>query len=493
MNCTRLTAVAAGLLLATVSFAGCGSSKEGDAKAGKQANSPAAENNNQDAGKAQSKQPVDIVATASAAGSFKTLLAAAQAAGLAETLQADGPFTVFAPSDDAFAKLPAGTVESLLKPENKDQLAAILTYHVVPGKVMSSQAVKLDSAKTVNGQSLALQASEDGLSVDGAKVVTADIECSNGVIHVIDAVVLPKAPADATSETQPEAAAKSIVETAVGAGTFQTLVAAVTEAGLVETLQGDGPFTVFAPNDEAFAKLPEGTVANLLKPENRDQLVAILTYHVVPAKVMSGEAVKLSEAATVNGQMLPLASSEEGLTVGGATVIAADIDCSNGVIHVVDSVILPPADEDSSAAAEASDSPQKDIVATAIGAGTFQTLVAAVQKAGLVETLQGDGPFTVFAPSDEAFAKLPEGTIEKLLKPENKDMLVSVLTYHVVPAKVMSADALKLDSAATVNGQQLSLAASDAGLSVDGAKVVAADIECSNGVIHVIDSVVLPK
>jgi uncharacterized surface protein with fasciclin (FAS1) repeats len=134
----------------------------------------------------------DIVQTASEAGSFKTLIAAVQAAGLEDTLKSPGPFTVFAPSDDAFEKLPPGTVESLLKPENKDKLKAILTYHVVSGKVMASEAVKLSSAKTVNGKELTLDASSGKLVVNGATVTQADIAASNGVIHVIDAVVLPE-------------------------------------------------------------------------------------------------------------------------------------------------------------------------------------------------------------------------------------------------------------------------------------------------------------
>lgn len=134
----------------------------------------------------------DIVDTAVAAGSFQTLAAALEAAGLVETLKGDGPFTVFAPTDEAFAKLPPGTVESLLKPENKAKLTAILTYHVVPGNVGSAEVVKMKSAKTVNGQSVKIGAGRSGVMIDGAKVVQADVAATNGVIHVIDTVILPK-------------------------------------------------------------------------------------------------------------------------------------------------------------------------------------------------------------------------------------------------------------------------------------------------------------
>ena len=270
---------------------------------------------------------------------------------------------------------------------------------------------------------------------------------------------------------------KDVVDTAVSAGSFKTLVAAVKAAGLVETLKGEGPFTVFAPTDEAFAKLPAGTVEALLKPENKARLQAILTYHVVPGKVMAADVVKLSGAVTVQGQQVDIAVTDGTVTVDKAKVLKTDIACSNGVIHVIDSVILPA---------------ESDIVDIAVAAGSFKTLAAALTAAGLADTLKGEGPFTVFAPTDEAFAKLPAGTVESLLKPENREKLVAILTYHVVPGKVLAKDVVKLKSAKTVNGKEVTVKVGDAGVMVDGAKVVATDIETSNGVIHVIDSVILP-
>lgn len=136
---------------------------------------------------------------------------------------------------------------------------------------------------------------------------------------------------------------------------------------------------------------------------------------------------------------------------------------------------------------------EKDIVDTAVGAGSFKTLVAAVKAAGLVETLKGEGPFTVFAPTDEAFAKLPKGTVEDLLKPENKKKLVAVLTYHVVPGKVMAKDVVGLKEAKTVQGSSAKITVADGKVKIDAANVVKTDIVTSNGVIHVIDSVILPK
>ncbi|MBL8863089.1 MAG: fasciclin domain-containing protein [Planctomycetes bacterium] len=269
----------------------------------------------------------DIVSTAVAAGNFKTLAKALEAAGLVETLKGPGPFTVFAPTDEAFAKIPRETLEKLLRPENKAQLASVLTYHVVPGKVQAEDVVKLKAAATVNGQRVDIQVVEGTVSIDGARVVKTDILCANGVIHVIDAVVMPSS--------------ASIVETAQRAGTFGTLLAAAQAAGLADTLAKDGPFTVLAPTDAAFAKLPAGTVEGLLKPENKDQLVAILKAHVIQGRVFSDQVAKLTAARTLGGVEIAIKAASGRVEIGGANVSATDIDAKNGVIHVIDAVILP--------------------------------------------------------------------------------------------------------------------------------------------------------
>lgn len=271
----------------------------------------------------------DIVDTAVAAGKFKTLAAALGAADLVEALQGDGPFTVFAPTDEAFAKLPNGTVETLLKPENKEKLSAILMYHVVPGKVMAKQVVGIQGAKSLNGQRIDVAAKDGTVMVDGATVTATDIVCDNGVIHIIDSVILPSD--------------KNIVETADGAGAFKTLLAAAGAAGLAETLGSEGPFTVFAPTDEAFAKLPEGTVAMLLKPENKQKLADILKYHVVAGRVYSEDAVAAKTAKTLLGSPIMVKVTDAGAMINSAKLVTTDLDASNGVIHVIDSVLMPPA------------------------------------------------------------------------------------------------------------------------------------------------------
>lgn len=270
----------------------------------------------------------DIVDTAVAAGQFKTLAAAVQAAGLIDALKGKGPLTVFAPTDEAFAKLPAGTVEKLLKPENKQKLIDILTYHVVKGSVPASKVVGLTGATTLNGQRVDIKVDGGKVKVDNANVVKTDVNCSNGVIHVIDAVILP--------------ASEDLVTVAEKAGTFKTLLAAAKAAGLVDAVTGDEVVTVFAPTDAAFAKLPAGTVESLLKPENREKLANILKYHIVEGRVYSTEAVAAGKATTLQGGVVKITSCDtSGAKVNDAGLVATDIDASNGVIHVIDAVLLP--------------------------------------------------------------------------------------------------------------------------------------------------------
>jgi len=268
-----------------------------------------------------------IVDVASKAGGFETLLTAAKAAGLVEALSGDGPITVLAPTDEAFSKLPAGTVGMLLEPENRGLLTQILTYHVIPGRVNSGTVKALDNAATLLGQRIDIEAGHAGITIDGAKVVKADIGASNGVIHVIDTVLMP--------------ATDDIVETAADAGTFNTLLAAAKAAGLAEVLGSEGPFTVFAPTDEAFAALPEGTVESLLEPQNRDKLASILKYHVVEGRLYADAALEAGDAQTALGESVRIKKSWGGVKINDSKVVSADIEASNGVIHVIDTVLLP--------------------------------------------------------------------------------------------------------------------------------------------------------
>ncbi|MFZ4574921.1 MAG: fasciclin domain-containing protein [Phycisphaerales bacterium] len=269
----------------------------------------------------------NIVEVAEKAGNFKTLVAAIKAADLTSTLAGDGPFTVFAPTDEAFAKLPKGTLEELLKPENKAKLAGILAYHVVSGKVMAAD-VKSGGVATVNGQRIDIKAEKGAVTVDGAKVVKTDIAAANGVIHVIDTVILPSD--------------KNLVQTAVADGRFKTLAMLIEKAGLADALSGKEIYTVFAPTDEAFAKLPKETLESLLKPEGKETLVSILKYHVVRGRAFSDAVVGANwKGETLQGGKLTSKVVDKKATVGGATVLVTDVDAGNGVIHAIDTVLLP--------------------------------------------------------------------------------------------------------------------------------------------------------
>ena len=270
---------------------------------------------------------VDIVQTAVAAGQFTTLASLLQKAGLVDTLATGGPFTVFAPTDAAFAKVPKATLDALVADPAK--LKAVLLYHVVPGRVTAADVVKLTSAKTAEGRSLGIKVVNGSVFVDGAQVTTPDVEATNGVIHVIDSVLIPK---EAT-------APKTIVQTAVAAGSFKTLASLLKKAGLVGTLQGKGPFTVFAPTDAAFAKLPKATLAALAK--NKAKLRSVLLYHVVKGNVPAAKVVMLRSAKTLNGKAVSIRVNGGNVLVGGARVTTADVKASNGVIHVVNKVLIP--------------------------------------------------------------------------------------------------------------------------------------------------------
>ena len=265
-------------------------------------------------------QQKTIVETAVEAGSFTTLVKAVQEAGLVEALSGPGPLTVFAPTDAAFAEIPAETLNALL--QNKEKLISVLTYHVVAGNLLGAQVVRKNSIITLQGGALSVDIS-DGLKVDDANVIEADIRASNGRIHVIDKVLMPK----------------NIVETAVGAGIFNTLVTAVQEAGLVDVLSGPGPFTVFAPTDAAFAKVPASMLNDLLA--DKEQLAQVLTYHVVPGKLMAEDVVAMDKIKTVQGNEITVNYDCSGVMVDNALVVNTDIVASNGVIHVIDAVILP--------------------------------------------------------------------------------------------------------------------------------------------------------
>lgn len=294
-------------------------------------------NNGNDAGQGNDAAVAakDIVDTAVGAGSFKTLVAAVQAAGLESTLRGPGPFTVFAPTDTAFGNVPKFLTDKLLTAPYKGELGLILKYHVVSGSVKAADILgKQSSPATVAGANLAIDGNGGKVVINkGVNVTTPDVLASNGVIHVIDGVLLP-----------------TIKDTAVnyddGTTTFKTLVAALTAGELADTLGGAGPFTVFAPTDAAFAKIPKATLDSLLLPANKAQLQAILKLHVISGNPVYAKDVAAGTVTTLGGPVtITITGSDVELSASGGAkskVILTDLPASNGVTHVIDTVILPP-------------------------------------------------------------------------------------------------------------------------------------------------------
>ena len=281
---------------------------------------------------AQEQSIVDI-----AAGSedFSILVAALQQANLVEALQGEGPFTVFAPTNEAFTKLLGElqiTADDLL---NHPQLADVLLYHVVSGKILSTDLQDGAMPETLGGQMIKVDL-KDGAKINESKVVTADIEATNGVIHVIDTVLVPE-----TFTLTPAAELPAtVVDIALSSPDFSILVAAVQQAGLVEALQGEGPFTVFAPTNAAFEKLLGELSISAEDLLNNPQLADVLLYHVVAGKVLSTDLQNGMEADTLGGQKIAI-DLTDGVRINESSVTAADLEAGNGVVHVIDTVLVP--------------------------------------------------------------------------------------------------------------------------------------------------------
>ncbi len=276
---------------------------------------------------------------------------------------------------------------------------------------------------------------------------------------------------------------EDIVDIAVGNEDFSILVAALTEANLVETLQGDGPFTVFAPTDAAFEALLTDldiTAAQLLA---QPDLSKVLLYHVVSGKIMSTDLSDGQIAPTVNGANITVSISGESVMINESNVTTANVEATNGVIHIIDKVLVP-------ADFELVDIPET-VVDIALSSDDFSILVAALTKADLVSTLQGEGPFTVFAPTNAAFAALLaelEITAEELL---NHPDLSKVLLYHVVSGRVLSTDLTDGMEATTLNaGEKVTVTFGS--ILINDSEVTTPDLEALNGVVHVIDAVLVP-
>merc|ERR1712166_994590 len=303
------------------------------------------------------------------------------------------------------------------------------------------------------------------IKVNNAKVLTADVAASNGFVHIIDTVLM-------TPSGPPVPLKKDIVHVAEGNADLSTLVAAPTAGKLVATLEGTGPFTVFAPTNEAFAKIPKDTLTALLG--NQKLLDQVLEYHVLSGAFSMRDLMAAKLITTLEKEEVLVRSMGEAIMVNNA----------DGVVDVVDKVLVPPKFPLALY--------PKDIVELSESQPALSTLVQALVAGKLTATLSGKGPYTVFAPTNDAFGKIPAAALQKLLA--NPTELDKVLEYHVLAGKFSMRDLMAVLSVQTLEGENVKVSGSGKVINVNEAKVLKADVEASNGVVHVIDTVLsLPK
>ena len=413
---------------------------------------------------------VDIVVNSPV---HNVLEAAVLQADLAGALSGDGPFTVFAPTDDAFLALAGAlgaTAEELLA---LPELADILLYHVVGGTALSTDLSDGQFITTLNGADVVVTINDEGIFINNAQVTVADVVAGNGVVHVIDAVLLPT---DAPEPTN------TVVDIVVNSPVHNVLEAAVLQADLAGALSGDGPFTVFAPTDDAFLALAGALGATAEDLLALPELADILLYHVVGGTALSSDLADGQTIATLNGAEVTVTINEAGIFINDAQVTVADLVADNGVVHVIDAVLIPPTPE-----------PTNTVVDIIVNSDIHTILEAAVLEADLAGALSGEGPFTVFAPTDEAFAALAEAlgatAADLLALPE----LAEILLYHVVGTTAFSTDLSDGQMVATLNGAEVEVSIEcDGSIFINDAQVILADIEADNGVVHVLDAVLIP-
>merc|ERR1719230_2533742 len=380
----------------------------------------------------------NIVELAEATPELSTLVKALAAGGLTSTLAGTGPFTVFAPTNAAFAKLDDKALQALLA--DKAELDKVLEYHVLAAKFTMRELMTVKIAKTLEGENV--NVSDPGgsiIKVNNAKVIKANVGASNGFVHIIDTVLqapsLPPIPSKA-----------DIVQLAERNTDLSTLVKALSAGGLVTTLEGKGPFTVFAPTNEAFAKIPKDKLAQLLG--NKKLLDQLLEYHVVAGDFSMRDLMSAKVINTLEKESVVVRSMNGDIMVNNADVKTADVEATNGVVHVIDNVLVPP------------DFPMglypEDIVELAESQPDLSTLVRALVVGKLTTTLSSKGPYTVFAPTNEAFAKIPAADLQKLL--ENPTELDSVLEYHVLAGQFTMRDLMAVQTVKTLEGDTVTVA-----------------------------------
>jgi len=404
---------------------------------------------------------VDIIVNSE---DHNTLETAVIQANLAATLSGDGPFTVFAPTDAAFDALSDGVLDDVLA--DNDVLTAILLHHVHSGNALSTDLSDGMEVPTLNDDILTVSIDGEVVMIDMATVTIADILASNGVVHVIDMVLLP-----ATDD-------QTVMSIIANSPVHTNLEEAILAAELDGTLSGEGPFTVFAPSDDAFDGLTPGALDLILA--NTEQLTDLLYNHVHSGNVLSTDLSDGMMVPTLNETELTVSIDGMTVMIDLATVTQVDLTASNGVVHVIDKVLLP-------------DFGQVDTTVYSIikASPIHTTLEAAIDAAELDVTLSGDGPFTVFAPTDDAFGALPAGAIDELLA--DIPLLTEILLHHVHSGNVLSTDLSDGMEVPTLNDDVLVVSIDAGSVMIDMSTVIQADIVADNGVVHVINAVLVAE
>ncbi|MFN5318503.1 MAG: fasciclin domain-containing protein, partial [Bacteroidia bacterium] len=390
-------------------------------------------------------------------------------AGLDGALDGPGPLTLFAPTDAAFAALPQVVVDALVA-DPTGALTDVLLYHVVGAQALSSDLTDGQQIVTLNGESVTVTISDGNVLINDALVIVRDILADNGVVHVIDAVLVPPTP-------EPDTTVWDIV---VNSEVHNTLESLVLLAGLDGALDGPGPLTLFAPTDAAFAALPQ-SVVDALVADPTGALTDVLLYHVVGAQALSTDLTDGQQVVTLNGESVTVTINVDGIFINDAQVIVRDILADNGVVHVIDAVLTPPVPEP--------DTTVWDIVVNSEVHNTLESLVLLAELDGALDNI--DASLTLFAPTDAAFAALNPTLVDALVA-DPTGALAQVLLYHVVGSQALSTDLSDGQQIVTLNGESVTVSITPDGIFINDAQVIIRDILADNGVVHVLDAVLTP-
>ena len=386
-------------------------------------------------------------------GNFTVLSEAMNSTGLTDVLNGTGPFTVFAPTDDAFGELPAMEQDRLMN--DRQNLSKVLQYHVVPGDITNESLTNGMTLTTLEGNDLTVVMNETGTFVNDAKV-TKDIDSINGMVYSIDTVMTPR----------------TLVQTVENDTELSMLMEALDRTNLTDELNASGPFTLFAPTDTAFEAEPSiGELMQKNDTESMEELRQMLLYHVVPSKIVAGNGTENQTLDALSGERLMYKIDGENVSINNNEAVKSNIIATNGVIYTLDTMLTPP----------------ETINMTLAGNESLSSAYQALSEANLTDELNASGPFTVFVPNNEAF-----GAMNMV---QGEDNLTALLNYHVVNGDIFSWQ-LENGTLTTLNGQSLEVAVEeDNGTTtwtIGNATIVTSDILCTNGVMHVVDEALLP-